>query len=110
MNVIIQVMCDPNIMPGILFIALSIPLLKGKIPKNQLYGFRIQKAFASDDNWYAINKYGAKQLIVCASLLIVAGIVLQFVRITPPLNVIPLLLATAIPIVKTILFARKLPG
>ncbi len=107
---LIDFLCEPNILAGILFIGISIPLLRGKIPMNQAYGFRIQKAFASNDNWYAINKYGAKQLLIWSSIVVAAGIILLFVPIPPILRVIPLILGTTIAIARTLLFAKTLPG
>lgn len=49
---------------GIVMVIFPIPLLIGKVPRNHLYGIRIPKAYKSDDNWYTINKYGAKVLII----------------------------------------------
>ena len=107
---LIDFLCEPNIISGILFIGISIPLLRGKIPMNGSYGFRIRKAFASDDNWYAINKYGAKQLVIWSSLVVAAGVVLLFVPIPPILRVIPLILGLTIAIARTLRYANTLPG
>jgi hypothetical protein len=45
---------------GFILIAVSIPIYLGKINMNCAYGFRIRKAFESDENWYLINRYGAR--------------------------------------------------
>jgi uncharacterized membrane protein len=58
---------------GILIIAVSIPLVFNKIPPNHIYGFRLKKAFESEQNWYAINQYGAKVMIVWSCIMIAAG-------------------------------------
>lgn len=105
-----RVLCDPAIIPGLIFIAISIPLLRNKIPMNQFYGFRIAKSFASAENWYAINRYGAKQLIMLSVLLIIAGIIMLYVSMPPLYRVIPIALVVIIATVRTALFARKLPG
>lgn len=104
-----RVLCDPTILPGVIFIVISIPLLRGKIPMNQWYGFRIEKAFVSKENWYAINKYGAKQLILWSVLLILVGIIFLFVPTDPLLRGIPLVVIVLIAIVRTLLYARTLP-
>jgi hypothetical protein len=44
---------------GFILIAISIPLYLGKIKMNRIYGFRIRKAFESEENWYEINRYRA---------------------------------------------------
>ncbi len=76
---------------------------------NQWYGFRIEKAFVSKENWYAINKYGAKQLILWSVLLILVGIIFLFVPTDPLLRGIPLVVIVLIAIVRTLLYARTLP-
>jgi len=99
----------PSIFCGILFIVISLPLLRGSIPMNRFYGFRISKAFTSDENWYAINKYGAEVLIVWSMVMIAAGVLLLFVGLSSPLlGLIPLVICTAAAIVQTVSFARQL--
>lgn len=48
---------------GLLLVGLSVPLTKRSIRMNQLYGVRTYEAFKSEENWYAINHYGGKQLL-----------------------------------------------
>ena len=60
---------------GLLIIGLSIPLILKKIKPNYFYGFRIPKAFASEENWYKINKYGG-------NLMLVWGIVISSCSLT----------------------------
>jgi len=99
----------PNIFCGILFIAISLPLLRGSIPMNRFYGFRISRAFTSDVNWYAINKYGAKVLILWSIVMIASGLLFLFVRLPSPLaGLIPLVIGTTAAIVQTLHFARQL--
>jgi hypothetical protein len=52
-----------NVFVGALIIAVCIPLLKNKIRMNRWYGMRFRKSFESDENWYKINRYGAKRMI-----------------------------------------------
>jgi uncharacterized membrane protein len=52
-----------NVGVSILLIALAVPLLKGLVAPNSWYGVRIPKSLASAENWYRINRYGAKQLV-----------------------------------------------
>jgi hypothetical protein len=105
-----------NIVCGIIFILISLPLAARKIPMNPIYGFRITKAFDSDENWYAINHYGAKQLIFWSALLIVIGLLYLVFPISDPseqrLTVIfavaPIIICPAAAIWKTILYAKGL--
>lgn len=59
-------------------ILVSLPLLRGKIPPNRWYGARFKKSFESDENWYRINAYSAKQLIRWSIPVLVAGLVALF--------------------------------
>jgi hypothetical protein len=99
----------PSVFCGILFIVISLPLLRGSIPMNRFYGFRISKAFASDTNWYAINKYGAKVLILWSIVMIVSGVLFLLLGLPSPLpGLIPLVICTAAAIGQTLRFAGKL--
>lgn len=99
-----------------LFIALittlpAIPLVFKKIPPNSLYGFRMSKSFQSENNWYLINTYGGKQMILWGVIhLILLLIVWKFSTIVF-FNAAVLyggLLMPLIPIIITLLYARKL--
>lgn len=64
---------------GVLFTLLSIPLLKGKIGMNRIYGVRFRQSFQSDEMWYRLNRYGARQLILWSVPLVVLGLVVFFI-------------------------------
>jgi hypothetical protein len=99
----------PSIFCGILFIVISLPLLRGSIPMNRFYGFRISKAFTSDANWYAINKYGAKVLILWSIVMITSGVLFLLLGLPSPLpGLIPLVICTAAAIGQTLRFAGQL--
>ena len=107
---ITDVILEPNIFCGVISIVISIPLLYGKVPMNHAYGFRIRKAFTSNENWYAINRYGARQLMTWSIVMVISGVTLLFVAIPPLARLIPLVITLTIAIVKTLLFAKTLPG
>ena len=67
-----------NIFIGILMIIISIPLVQKSISMNEIYGVRFKKSFESEENWYKINAYGGKQLIIWSVPLIVFGVVTFF--------------------------------
>lgn len=56
-------------------LAVSVPLCLRKVPPNKLYGVRIPKTFASEENWYAINAYGGKQLAYASLPVAITGLV-----------------------------------
>ena len=63
---------------AVIMILISIPLLKRKIPMNRWYGARFKKSFESEENWYKINAYSAKQLILWSIPLLIIGLVTIF--------------------------------
>jgi hypothetical protein len=103
-----------NISCGIVFIAIGIPLLKRKIKMNGLYGFRLAKAYESEENWYDINAYGARQLIIWSIPVILTGIISLFVPIDdrsamPALvGAGPVTISVLIAMVRTLTYAKKL--
>lgn len=105
-----------NIACGILFVLISIPLVKKKVPMNKVYGFRFAKSFASQENWFDINHYGGNQLLRWSVLLFIIGILYFIFPIQESphqafntfLAVAPILICTGIPVLKTALYAREL--
>lgn len=103
-----------DLLTGMLFIALSIPLILRRVAMNRWYGVRIPKAFASEANWYAVNAVGGRWMAIAGGVLaLVGGAVLCF----PPATVagllvaslapVPLVLFTLVPVLR---FARRLPS
>jgi hypothetical protein len=101
-----------NVIVGILFVLISIPLVLGKIRMNPVYGVRFKKSFESEANWYKINAYGGKQLIGWSLPLILLGGLTFFLPLDgKPIWVILIACAPLIvlvPAVKSYLYAKKL--
>ena len=101
-----------DVMASVIFILISIPLLKRKIPMNRWYGARFKKSFESEENWYKINAYSAKQLILWSIPLLIIGIVTLFLPLegnTGLFNALacaPLLIG--VPCLLSYRYARKL--
>ncbi len=95
---------------GLLFLLLALPLVAGRIPMNRFYGVRFREAFASETDWYIINRYGAWQLISWSVVLLVAGMGAYFLPLGPdwlvPLLLVPALAALASGLA-TYRFAKK---
>jgi uncharacterized membrane protein len=56
----------------LLVIAISVPLILGKVPRNRWYGFRTPKTLSSDAVWYEANRIGGKYLCVAGLIQLVA--------------------------------------
>jgi hypothetical protein len=97
---------------GLLCIALGIPLARGHVGRNALYGVRLPQSLQSDEAWFAINRFGGKRLIVWSLPLIVVGVVSFFLPLrgrtglTLTLGFAPLLFIL-IPAVEIWRFARR---
>ena len=61
---------------GALFTILLIPLLLGKVKMNHIYGIPLTESYKSDENWYKINKFAARRLILWSLTLIVLGVII----------------------------------
>jgi len=48
---------------------------------NKYYGFRIKKAFESEENWYKINKYGSKRSLFWSITMLIIGAIVFFIPI-----------------------------
>ena len=98
---------------AILVFALSVPLWRGKVRMNRWYGVRIPKSFESDANWYALNRYGAKQIMVYSAGVLAVGVLTPFLPLEPDqwafwlLVFAPVILAV-FPTVQIFRYARRL--
>jgi uncharacterized membrane protein len=57
---------------GVVFIALDVPLLRGRVPPNSWYGCRTGKTLSDEKVWYAVNRVTGRNLIA-AGMAVVAG-------------------------------------
>ena len=107
-----------SIIFGSLFIAtslfivvLAVPLLKGNVKPNRLYGARFQESFTSDEAWYEINRYAARQLIGWSIPILLIGIAVLFIplenntALTIGILVTPFLLIVGA--IRTKMYARQ---
>ncbi len=67
-----------NIGVAAFLLVMAVPLARRKVKMNRVYGIRIKKAFASDENWYRINEYGERTLIMWSLVLAAFGIATFF--------------------------------
>lgn len=61
---------------GFLFLGISIPLVKEKVPPNSVYGFRTEKTLANEAVWYKANKYMGKELFKAGLVIIIMSVIL----------------------------------
>jgi hypothetical protein len=68
-----------HVASGVLFMALSLPLLWEKVPPNGLYGFRVRATLENHQIWYAANKFAAKRMLAAGAVFVVAALILYFI-------------------------------
>ncbi len=97
---------------GLLCIGLAIPLVRGQVRRNVLYGVRFPQSFQSDEAWFAINRFGGRRLIIWSVPLVVIGIASFFLPLQShtglalTLGFAPLIFLL-IPVVESWRFARR---
>lgn len=98
----------PQIATGILLIVVARPLVQGRIKPNRWYGVRIPKAFESDANWYAINRFGGQRLMIWSWAIVAAGILSLFLplRTSDALTMLSALLPAIIVMIPTLEIMR----
>lgn len=65
---------------GLLYIAIGIPLLRGRVKPNSWYGCRTRKTLADETVWYAVNRVTGRYMIVSGTLLIISSLVVFALR------------------------------
>ena len=63
---------------GLLFIALSIPLIQGRVPPNAFYGFRTAKSVSDSKIWYEINRWSGIDLLIAGALITLRSVAMLF--------------------------------
>ncbi len=63
---------------GLLFIGLSVPLVRHRVKPNRWYGFRTPKTLSGEHVWYEANEFAGRMGVRAGIVLIVAAIVLYF--------------------------------
>ncbi len=64
-----------HVIVGLLVVAVSVPLVMGKVRMNPWYGIRIPEAFKSEARWLEINRYGGRLMLWWGiSIMVVASL------------------------------------
>jgi len=54
---------------GLMFMGISIPLIRGKVAPNHFYGFRTAKSLSDPRIWYEINRISGGDLLLAGQLI-----------------------------------------
>jgi len=61
---------------GLLFMAISVPMINHRVKRNPWYGFRTPKTLSNDRIWYAANEHSGRMLFLTGILTIMAALLL----------------------------------
>lgn len=64
---------------GLLLIAAAIPMIRGRVRPNWIYGFKVRKTVENPEIWYPANAYAGKWLLGCGVLTVAAAIAFYFI-------------------------------
>jgi hypothetical protein len=102
-----------NMLAAVTFILFAVPFLRGEVRMNRFYGYRIAKAYESEEKWKKINKHFARGMLRCAIVLILIAFIGLLVPLDADMPIIASLLAMApliliVPVIQTYQYSRTL--
>lgn len=79
---------------GLLFIALSVPLIQERVPPNSTYGFRTAKSLSDPKIWYEISRISGVHLLLAGVLITLGSVAMFFLgqHLQPSQVIMPLFL------------------
>jgi len=86
---------------GIVYIALGIPLFRGRVRPNWWYGCRTEKTLSDEKVWYAVNRVTGRDLVVAGIVVVTSSLALLIFgrRMNPNHAVIALLFISLLSVV-----------
>jgi uncharacterized membrane protein len=61
---------------GVLFMSLSVPLIRNRVPPNRYYGFRTPKTLSDAKIWYEVNHISGNDLFVAGAVITISSLVM----------------------------------
>lgn len=61
---------------AVLCFGLGLPLALGKVPRNALYGYRLNRYVMEDDDiWFEVNRMGGRDMVTASPVFLVIAVV-----------------------------------
>lgn len=104
----------PFLIPSLLILTASIPLVLGVVPRNRVYGIRTCKTLSDDSIWYPANRFGGWALIVSCLIYLLISVLIPYAKTTQTnfsiwsIHLIGFLLPLTAGIILTLLYCRRL--
>ena len=68
-------LCLCNLLAGLLCVGLAVPLIRGRVKPNAIYGARTARTLASEETWYRVNAACGRWLFWSGLALAASGVV-----------------------------------
>ena len=97
---------------GIVFVALGVPLLRGRVRPNFWYGCRTHRTLSDEKIWYAVNRVTGRDLI-CGGFAVLAAALAALAygrEMNPTARALVLLAVTILSAVWTAVDSRRVSG
>ena len=65
---------------GFIYIALGIPLFRGRVKPNAWYGCRTRKTLSDERIWYAVNRVTGRDLIATGIAVLITSLIVFLLR------------------------------
>lgn len=65
---------------GLVYIALGIPLFRGRVKPNWWYGCRTTKTLSNEEIWYAVNRVTGRDMIAAGAALLIGSVVVFLLK------------------------------
>ena len=79
---------------SLLLVGLGVPLVRGKVAPNTLYGCRTRRTLSDPKLWYEANRSSGRDFLISGAILLAASLAaLAFARDRDPARVVAALLA-----------------
>ncbi len=103
---------QPFLIPSLLILIASIPLVLEIVPRNRIYGIRTCKTLSDDSIWYRANRFGGWALILSSLFYLLLSVLIPYDNRTIisvwTVHFLGFLLPLFLGIMLTLLYARKL--
>jgi uncharacterized membrane protein len=74
---------QPFLVPSLLILMASLPLVTGAVPRNRFYGIRTLKTLSDDTVWYPANRFGGWALITACFVYLLLSALLPYDKSRP---------------------------
>lgn len=102
------------LLTGLIFMAIGLPLIMGKVKPNRWYGFRTRKTLSNTRVWYPANKVMGYDILLAGIVMAIAATILLLigqrldVSTSAAINLIVMLITLGLAVAHSFAVLRKL--